>query len=810
MALSSYVDIETLGIKLEKRKCDFNILSLNADSLASKMNLIRAAIYSLMSKKVIISAIAIQECYFGDKLTLVDMEINGYTLFPQASNLGRKGGLAIYVHESYTAKVRTPLCFKGADWEALFVDISSEFMKKTVTLGNIYRPGRQNSKAQLEAFSSKLNSIIKAMGTPGKYQVLVGDTNFDLIKVNQPDTQMVRKFYEDMTEKAFFPQITLPTRIGKTSATLLDHIWLRSPPAVHTPIQAIGSYILTDKISDHMACVCSFDIQNPKFELPKFVEKRDLSERNLHRFAYDFSRQNVIEKIGRNLETDANKSYETFYEKFSETRDRYMPKVKKNFNRKHHKIHPWLSDSILKSINKKNKLYVEMVKCPRGSPAREKKKEAFESYNVILMKLIRQQKRLHYNNQFKQNSDNIKATWKTIKDILHKNRKSNHNPSTFIDKEQEFTTPQSIADGLNNFFTSVGLDLANSINTEGMPDFSSYLGDPRPERFNFQYTDSDKIEKYIKNMKSKSSSGDDEISSIFLKNESVIRALTPCLTVLINQSLCTGIFPTRLKLAKVIPLYKDKGDDFRFENYRPISLLSAISKIYERVVFDQIYDYLQSTKLFYSNQYGFRRKHSTETAGLELFDRALKDVDEKNDPFAIFLDLSKAFDTIDHSILLKKLKHYGIRGTALLWFESYLTDRVQYVFYENSKSKPMKISTGVPQGSILGPLLFLICINDIKKCTDLFEVIGYADDTTLFGTLRKIAAATPRGGNIIKTTNDELEKVNVWLKVNKLSLNPSKTRFMIFHHHQRKTTAVRLGKFEGGNDRICIDKVPIK
>ena len=122
----------------------------------------------------------------------------------------------------------------------------------------------------------------------------------------------------------------------------------------------------------------------------------------------------------------------------------------------------------------------------------------------------------------------------------------------------------------------------------------------------------------------------------------------------------------------------------------------------------------------------------------------------------------------------------------------------------------MRITTGVPQGSILGALLFLICINDIKKCTDLFEVIGYADDTTLYGTLRKFATATPRGGNIIKTTNEEIEKVNIWLKVNKLSLNPSKTRFMIFHHHQRKKTAVDLTKFEGGKDKICIDNVPIK
>ena len=126
-------------------------------------------------------------------------------------------------------------------------------------------------------------------------------------------------------------------------------------------------------------------------------------------------------------------------------------------------------------------------------------------------------------------------------------------------------------------------------------------------------------------------------------------------------------------LAKVIALFKNKGDDFNIEYYRPISLLSVLSKVYERVVFDQIYYYFQLHQLFYTNQYGFRKKHSTETAGLELIDRALKDVDDKQDPFAIFLDLSKAFDTIDHSIMIKKLKHYGIRGTSLLWFESYLT-----------------------------------------------------------------------------------------------------------------------------------------
>ena len=168
------------------------------------------------------------------------------------------------------------------------------------------------------------------------------------------------------------------------------------------------------------------------------------------------------------------------------------------------------------------------------------------------------------------------------------------------------------------------------------------------------------------------------------------------------------------------------------------------------------------------NQYGFRKKHSTETAGVELVDKALKDMDDQRDPFAIFLDLSKAFDTIDHNIMVKKLYHYGIHGIALKWFESYLSDRKQYVFFENSASELLHLSTGVPQGSILGPLLFIIYINDVKNSTTLFDIIGYADDTTLYGTIHKFARATLRGESISIKINDEIEQVNIWLKVNKL------------------------------------------
>ena len=254
----------------------------------------------------------------------------------------------------------------------------------------------------------------------------------------------------------------------------------------------------------------------------------------------------------------------------------------------------------------------------------------------------------------------------------------------------------------------------------------------------------------------------------------------------------SGIFPSKLKIAKVIPIFKEKGDDFNFENYRPISLLSIISKIFERVVHDQLYSYFEENNLFYKHQYGFRKKHSTELAALELIDRVLKDMDNKQDPFAIFLDLSKAFDTIDHSILIHKLSHYGIKGKELNWFRSYLEQRSQYVEFKDCKSSLRGITTGVPQGSILGPLLFIIYMNDIANATEILKVFCFADDTTLQFNLGDFFEITPLGRTTTSMINDEIQKICDWLAVNKLSLNASKTKMIHFKFPQRRDIATPI------------------
>ena len=228
--------------------------------------------------------------------------------------------------------------------------------------------------------------------------------------------------------------------------------------------------------------------------------------------------------------------------------------------------------------------------------------------------------------------------------------------------------------------------------------------------------------------------------------------------------------------------------DSYVHNYRPISLLPCFSKIFERIVYNHLYNRLQFNKLLYDSQYGFRKSHSTELAALELIDSIYKNVDQGKTPIAIFLDLTKAFDTIDHKILINKLHHCGCINISLNWFKSYLTERSQYVVINDTISKTLRITTGVPQGAVLCPLLFSIYINDLSRATDKFKYILFADDTNLISNTCSFKNNSSQHyiDQISLNINVELGKISDWMSANKLSLNTSKSKFIIFSYRQKK------------------------
>ena len=301
----------------------------------------------------------------------------------------------------------------------------------------------------------------------------------------------------------------------------------------------------------------------------------------------------------------------------------------------------------------------------------------------------------------------MKKTWATINETLNRNRKSNDFPLEFIINNESITDTKDIANHFNNFFSNIGTNLSFSIKLEDRnAAFTDYLHNPTDHRFTFSQINEREVLSIINKLKNKTSSGKDGISNKLLK--SIKLEISEAIAIIINQSILTGIFPDQLKLAKVKPLYK-KGDKCCLNNYRPISLLPTLSKIFERVMYKQLYQYFNENKLLCEQQYGFRSQHSTELAAVKtvkLVDYIIKEMycnKKVKTPVALFLDLSKAFDTLTFDILLTKLKHYGVHGKSLALIKNYLTNRSQYVQFENQESCIMEIKTGIPQGSILGP-----------------------------------------------------------------------------------------------------------
>lgn len=419
---------------------------------------------------------------------------------------------------------------------------------------------------------------------------------------------------------------------------------------------------------------------------------------------------------------------------------------------------------------------------PNVNFLKKKSKKAEEEYKIyknIFEKTKKSAKRNFYSKKIEEHKNNSKETWKIMKELSGKTKVKTKNLPKMLQTNngQSYDTTE-IAKEFNIFFTNVGPNLASKIPTTNQS-FKHYLKKNENSIENNELS-FDEFEKAFQSLKRNKAAGYDDIDgNIVIDSFEYIK--NPLFKVF-HKSFQEGVFPEKLKIAKVTPIFKS-GLNSIPGNYRPISVLSIFSKILERITYNRIYSFFSTNNLFFNKQFGFQKSTSTEHAIIQLVDDITKAFSKNEYTLGVFIDLSKAFDTVDHNILLKKLENYGIRDCLLKWLKSYLSSRFQFVNIENNIDKSLenvlKIICGVPQGSILGPLLFLIYVNDLCKSSKKLSAIMFADDSNLFYSDTSL-------DNLFFTMNEELKNISLWFKANKLSLNVSKTKFSLFHPAAKK------------------------
>ena len=651
-----------------------NLIHINIRSLRANFNEFKSLLFCYIKN---VQIIILSEIWVSEHEVNL-YSIDGYNMFNCCRNFNRSGGVIVYVRENFDFETKLQWNMLSAEGIILFSE------KFNLCLIALYR----SHSYKIDFFNQELSNLLSNIKF--KDCVLIGDMNINILD----NSNLSNEYLNILSENGFLSMLNLPTRVTNLSETCIDHIF-----AKNSLKRQIGTARVIYELTDHYPILCNITV-------PKSNNLPDLIKQTNFKIDYKLLEQQIDKFELQNAVQDVNVFYNEIQTKLqSAINNSYV--IKQNHRKGKN---DWINDNILKLINDKQKFYKKTKKYPYNVNLRMKYK------NIIaeLKQKIKIAKETMYKVNFLNCQNDERKKWDFVNNIVGRNK----NRKFPIIK----VTDRTVND-FNDFFVNCAVSNNSTSSIR-----SNVIANVESTSFFLYDVTEQEVGLVVNALNDRKSVGFDKISAVTLK---LFFKYRPEIFVnLINMSFDHGVFPDNLKLAVVSPIYK-AGDKNHLGNYRPISVLPFFSKVIETTMKNRLYQFLTKKNFFSENQFGFIKGKGTEDALLRFTTTIYKSLNDNFKTLAIFIDISKAFDSVNHDILLRKLYLAGVRGNQHDWFKSYLNERKQFVKLNNIESNRLIIKKGVPQGSILGPLLFIFFINNLCNLKLFGRIITYADDTVL-------------------------------------------------------------------------------